>query len=123
MSKILRYTFHVTSHWLDSLCILCIKFVLVLLGVGGKGSLLVLCRIHQKTGAGPRKPRALYGAPFTEEEREEASQDLVLGRNALAVLDVTADAALNVSIDAAQEQNHIYISDDSEQVLSIFCAV
>jgi len=105
------------SHWLDFLSSLRIKFGLVLLG--GKGSLLVLCRIYQKTGAGPRKPRALYGAPFIEEEQEDAPQDLVQGRNALAVPDVTVDAALDVGVDAAQEQNHICFSEDSEQVLYI----
>lgn len=82
--------------------------------VEGKGPSFVLCRIYQKSGVGPRKPRALFGAPFTE-EMVEATQALVPDRKALQTPDVVVDTSTIVAIDDAQEQDCVYISDDSEQ--------
>lgn len=81
----------------------------------GKGPSFVLCRIYQKSGVGPRKPRAFFGVPFTE-EMVEATQALLPDRKALQMPDVVVDTTPIVIEDDAPEQNCVYISDDSEQV-------
>jgi len=70
--------------------------------VGGQGS-FVVCRIFQKSGSGPQNG-AQYGAPFVEEEWEEA-EDLV----------PKSEGASEVLIYATGEQEYAH-PDDFEQV-------
>lgn len=86
----------------------------------------MVCRIFEKSGSGPRKPRALYRAPFVE-ELDEASRDSGSAIKAIPAPDVIADdgpdvvdAVPNVSLDAAQEHDHVGTSDNFEQVLIHF---
>lgn len=83
----------------------------------GKGSSFVVCRIFHKSGAGPRKPLALYGTePFVEEELEEIAQDLGPARKYLQVPDVNVDTDPTVVIGDVVDKKCEHTLKNAEQV-------
>ncbi|XP_020254350.1 uncharacterized protein LOC109831439, partial [Asparagus officinalis] len=80
-----------------------------------KGSSFVVCRIFHKSGAGPRKPLALYGTePFVE--LEETAQDLGPARKYLQVPDVNVDTVPSVVVADVVDKNCEHALKNSEQV-------